>query len=309
VANSEIDKTPHIPVLLEETLSLFEGIKEGFFVDCTLGYGGHSEALLERYSQIKLIGIDRDIEAINFASKRLAHFGDRVSFKHGSYADVFPTLDHSTISGVLADIGVSSLQLDKRERGFSFLSESLDMRMDQSSDFSAKNVVNEYDEEQLADIIYKYGEDRAGRKLAKLIVDNRPFETAIELSELIKKHHHVPKIHAATRLFQAIRIEVNNELGELETLLSSSKDLKDGAMIGIISFHSLEDRIVKQNFKSWTVKCICPHDVMRCSCGNNHNIGKLLTKKPITASKAELKINARSRSAKLRGFCFEKDSY
>ncbi len=308
VSSSEIDNIPHIPVLLEETLSLYDGMQNGVFVDCTLGYGGHSEAILERYPNISLIGIDRDLEAIDFASKRLAKFGDRVRFRHGSYATVFPALDPEVIVGVLADIGVSSLQLDKRERGFSFLSESLDMRMDQTNPFSAKDVINEYSQADLADIIYKYGEDRAGRKLADIIVQNRPFETAKELAELIAKHHHVPKIHAATRLFQAVRIEVNNELGELEALLEATKKLSDDAMVGIITFHSLEDRIVKQTFKAWTIKCIFPHDAMRCTCGNKHDIGKLINRKPLTASKEELKINKRSRSAKLRGFTFKKHS-
>ena len=304
---------PHIPVLLDEVLESFKGVGEGYFVDCTLGYAGHSSEMLAKYKQLKHIGIDRDDEALEFSKKRLEPYAERSTLYKGTFATVFPTLQESPIVAVLADFGVSSLQLDKEERGFSFTSETLDMRMDGSSPLSAYEVVNEYPKEKLEYIFDTYGEVRSFKKLASAVVEARaqaPINSAKELSEIAKRV--IPaggKIHPATLMFQAIRIEVNNELGEIEGLLDAleQKHVK-GEVVSLISFHSLEDRLVKNRFKKWAQNCICDPQAMRCTCGNNHAIGKAFSSKPVTASKAELKVNPRSRSAKLRSFRFQKDS-
>ncbi len=301
--------TPHIPVLHQEVAEIFSSFQGGTIIDCTMGYGGHSELLLKKNLFISLIGIDQDQTAIDFSTKRLEPFQKRVSIRKGRFSEVVEEIlkEKKDIVGILADIGVSSLQLDKRERGFSYESEILDMRMDQSRDFSAKELINGYSQDELERILREYGELKNAKKIASVIVENRPFESAKELSDAITpfmpKHK---KIHPATLVFQAIRIEVNDELGELKRLLDviERSSLKQ-TRIGIISFHSLEDRIVKQRFATWAKNCICPNDAMRCTCGNNHAIGKILTKKPLVASKEEVRINPRSRSAKLRVFEIE----
>jgi 16S rRNA (cytosine1402-N4)-methyltransferase len=306
-------KTPHIPVLLDEVLESFKDVGEGYFVDCTLGYAGHSSEMLVKYENLKHIGIDRDDEALAFSKKRLAPFDGRTTLYKGTFANVFPTLKEVPILAVLADFGVSSLQLDKMERGFSFNSETLDMRMDASSPLSAYEVVNEYPQDKLEYIFDAYGEVRSYRKLAGAVLEARakaPISSAKELSEIAKMV--IPpggKIHPATLMFQAIRIEVNNELGEIEGLLDALevKHAK-GEVVSLISFHSLEDRLVKNRFKKWSTACICDSQAMRCTCGKNHAIGKALSSKPVTATKEELKINPRSRSAKLRSFRFKKDA-
>jgi len=297
---------PHIPVLLQEVKEAFSAIAEGVIVDCTLGYGGHSEALLEQNPHIKLIGCDQDEEALAFSQKRLERFGGRVMLHHGNFASVIVKYAHLPIRGILADIGVSSLQLDKKERGFAFDSDVLDMRMNPKQELSAYEVVNHYAKEELEFILREYGEIHEYKKLAQLICDARakaPLQSAKELSKLAEKVGGKKTIHPSTLLFQAIRIEVNNELGVLTELLESIKNADfEHCIVGIISFHSLEDRIVKQTFKLWSQNCICPAQVMRCMCGNNHALGKLISKKPIEASNAEVKKNPRSRSAKLRVF-------
>jgi len=306
-----VQNIPHVPVLYREVLEVFEEISEGIIIDCTMGYGGHSSMILEAKPNIKLIAIDQDQTAIDFSTKRLQKYGDRVCIKKGRFSEVIQEIlsetDITEIKGVLADIGVSSLQLDQKERGFSFESETLDMRMDKSSSLSAAEVVNEYSQEQLENILLEYGELRNFKKIASEIIKNRPFNSAKELSEGMKKHlPHGKKIHPATLLLQAIRIEVNDELGELKNLLKAfeNADLQS-AIIAIISFHSLEDRIVKQTFAQWKKSCICPDEAIRCSCGNNHSFGKIVTKKPIMAQSDELRENARSRSAKMRVFRME----
>jgi 16S rRNA (cytosine1402-N4)-methyltransferase len=297
---------PHIPVLLEEVKEAFSALTEGFIVDCTLGYGGHSEALLEQNPHIKLIGCDQDEEALAFSKKRLERFGERVVFEHGNFSSVIVKYAHLPIRGILADIGVSSLQLDKKERGFAFDSDVLDMRMNPKQELSAYDVVNHYSKEELEFILREYGEIHEYKKMANLICEARvkaPLMSAKELSKLAEKVGGKKTIHPSTLLFQAIRIEVNNELGVLTELLESIKNAHfKHCIVGIISFHSLEDRIVKQTFKLWSQNCICPPHVMRCMCGNNHSVGKLISKKPIEASNAEIKKNPRSRSAKLRVF-------
>jgi len=304
---------PHIPVLLKEVIDSFKGIKLGYFIDCTLGYAGHSKAILEEFNYIKHIGIDRDSEALNFSKKRLEEFKDRTTFYKGTFASTLPTLKETPIVAILADFGVSSLQLDKKERGFSFNSETLDMRMDATAHLSAYDVVNDYSREKLEYILNHYGEVRSYRKVAGAIIEARGkknIQSAKELSNIICSV--IPrggKIHPATLSFQGIRIEVNNELGEIEGLLDileqkAKNGELNGAIISLITFHSLEDRLVKNRYKKWSKPCICDSHAIRCSCGKNNELGKMLVRKPITASKEELKINARSRSAKLRTFVF-----
>ncbi|MGE4396877.1 MAG: 16S rRNA (cytosine(1402)-N(4))-methyltransferase RsmH [Sulfurimonas sp.] len=303
---------PHVPVLYTQVLDTFSDIEDGVIIDCTMGYGGHSSMILEANPNIKLIAIDQDQTAIDFSTKRLEPYRDRVEIKKGRFSSVIKEIlkeyDIKEIKGILADIGVSSLQLDQKERGFSFASENLDMRMDKDAPLSAAEVVNEYSQTDLERILLEYGELRNYKKIASFIVSNRPFSSAQELSEAVT--HLMPKgkkIHPATLLMQAIRIEVNNELGELSSLLDTIEEARfPNAKIAIISFHSLEDRIVKNRFSKWSKSCICPPEAMRCTCGNNHSYGRVLTKKPITAEDDELKANPRSRSAKLR--VFETDS-
>ena len=294
---------PHIPVLLNEVKETFSKINDGYIVDCTVGYGGHSEALLEQNPTVKLICCDQDTEAIEFSKKRLKRFEDRVIFEHAKFSTVIEKYKDFPVRGILADIGVSSLQLDKDSRGFGFQSDTLDMRMNPENPKSAKNVVNEYSLSELEEVLREYGEMRDFKRVAKTIIDNRPFESSKELASVLKKLGGKPKIHPATLPFQAIRIEVNNELGELDELLESIYGAKlENCLIAIISFHSLEDRIVKKTFKLWTQNCICPAGVMRCECGNNHSLGKIVTKKPIIPTKEEEKLNPRSRSSKMRVF-------
>jgi len=303
-----VQDIPHIPVLYREVIEIFEELESGIVIDCTMGYGGHSSMILESNPNLKLIAIDQDQTAIEFSTQRLAKYGDRVSIRKGRFSnvikEVLSEVDPSEIKGVLADIGVSSLQLDQKERGFSYESDNLDMRMDKDAPLSAEDVVNSYTQDELETIILEYGELRNYKKIASEIVKHRPFTSAKELSDTLKPH--MPrgkKIHPATLLMQAIRIEVNDELGELKSLLDSLKEAKlPNAKIAIISFHSLEDRIVKQTFSKWSKSCICPSEAFRCECGNDHQYGKILTRKPIMAKDDELQENVRSRSAKMRVF-------
>lgn len=296
---------PHIPVLADQVVEIFADVKSGVIVDCTLGYAGHAELLLEKYPHITYIGIDRDSTAIEFSRARLARFGDRFLAINGKFSEVLPTLTDQPISGVLADLGVSSLQLDDSSRGFGFLSDTLDMRMDKTSALSASSVINEYPQTELEQLIREYGEEKNARKIAELIAKNRPFASAKELASLIEQNFKRGKIHPATLTFQAIRIEVNGELKEVESLLKTVREFgKDALIIAIISFHSLEDRLVKNAFREWSKSCICPPESYRCTCGNNHAMGKQIGKKPLVADQAETKQNPRSRSAKLRGFRF-----
>ncbi|BCD62401.1 16S rRNA (cytosine1402-N4)-methyltransferase [Nitratiruptor sp. YY08-26] len=300
-------QSPHIPVLLDEVVEVFKDT-QGWIVDATLGYAGHSYAILQNNPQSEIVGIDRDEEAIAFSVKRLQPFKERVKIVRGAFSQkIEEILQTMEIKGVLADIGVSSLQLDKKERGFSLESDVLDMRMDKSAALSAYEVVNEYSKEDLAKILQEYGEVKNAWKIAGEVVKHRPIKSAKELKTLIE--HLVPrtkKIHPATTIFQAIRIEVNKELEELEGLLDALEKAKPkGAKVAIITFHSLEDRIVKNRFKKWAQKCICPPEALRCECGGDRALGTILTKKPITATKEEIMKNPRSRSAKLRVFKFK----
>jgi len=243
--------------------------KNGYFIDCTLGFGGHSEAILENFPEIKLIGIDQDSEALEFAKKRLSKYSNRVEFINKRASEALKELNGLNISGILADIGVSSYQLDNKERGFTFDSDKLDMRMNKNQDFSAYDVVNYYDRNSLEEIFKKYAEERQFRKIADFIIKNRPINSNRELADILARAGYKDKKNLA-RIFQAIRIEVNDELKELENILKNAKNIaKDGSILGIITFHSLEDRIVKNQFKEWAKKCICPPEAMKCECGGN----------------------------------------
>ncbi len=303
----------HLPVLLRETVEWLSPPPDGIVVDCTVGMGGHSAELLKHIPQGRLIGLDQDVEALQHAG--LALQGDpRVTLIKANFADLLNVLkDHSLseVDSVLMDIGVSSLQLDSPLRGFSFQQNGpLDMRMDASASLTAADVVNTYPEEKLANVIYEYGEERKSRQIANAIVRHReqkPFETTEELANLAKKVLGSPRPkkgesfkHPATRLFQALRIEVNQELEVLKSALKDALSiLKPGGRLAVITFHSLEDRIVKQYFKSESVDCICPPRIPQCVCGHKASL-ELLTRKPVEASEEEISKNPRSRSAKLR---------
>ncbi len=297
---------PHIPVLYKETLEAFKDINDGFLIDCTTGFAGHSSGLLASNENIKLICNDQDDEALEFSKNRLEPYKQRVTFNKGNFEHVIDTFKDYEIRGVLADIGVSSLQLDKLERGFGFESDTLDMRMNQNQSLDAATVVNTYSQSELERVFKDCGEVREYKKVASLIINNRPFSSAKEISELLSKKMPKGKIHPATLPFQGIRIEVNDELGVLERLFDSLEKAKfKNCIVAIISFHSLEDRIVKNYFKKWTKSCICPDGIFRCECGNNHALGKIITKKPIIPTALEIKQNPRSRSSKLRIFKFD----
>lgn len=303
--------SPHISVLQDEVLELFSPIKTGTIVDCTLGFGGHSNLLLEANENIKILGCDKDSEALTFSKQKLQPYQKRVGFFHGAFSTILSKINQKDVKGILADIGVSSLQLDKEERGFGFESSRLDMRMDKTQNLSAYEVINSYDQDLLGEILREYGEIRHWREIAKQIYQARKKEPIKNGRDLLKiigdKKERGRKVSVATLVFQAIRIEVNSELEELGNLLSSIENSSlNNCIVGIISFHSLEDRIVKKTFKEWSKNCICLPDVMRCECGNNHSKGKILTKKSITPSKDEIKKNPRSRSSKLRAFYLQR---
>ena len=308
------ESVPHLPVLLDEVLESFEGISEsGYLIDCTLGYAGHSKALLQAHPDLKLIGIDRDPEALNFSEKRLGDFASRIELLHGSFSELLPELLATRdVTALLADFGVSSLQLDRRDRGFSFESEILDMRMNPDQKLSAHEVVNRYSVDALERIFREFGEFRPAGKLARAIMEARkqkPIKSGRELAEIIEKI--LPgrgRVHPATQPFQAIRIEVNDELGEIRRLLDALEvHPPSGAVVSLITFHSLEDRLVKQRFREWSRECICPPEAPRCGCGGGHALGRELQRKPRTASAKELRLNPRSRSAKLRSFRFKEN--
>ena len=307
-------QAPHIPVLFSQTIAAFAGLEDGYVLDCTLGYGGHSEGILTANPRLKLIACDRDAEAIEFSRERLSKFKDRIEIHKAKFSEILKILPEQklrAVRGILADIGVSSLQLDKNSRGFSTKSDALDMRMDAGAALDAAYVVNRYSQAELARIFREYAELTNANAIASKIAAaraNAPLTSAKALANLIgTKPAKGRSISLAALAFQAIRIEVNNELGELKGLLDlieqKSRDLiLTNANVAIISFHSLEDRIVKTRFKQWERSCICPSGVMRCECGGDHSLGKILTKSPLTADAQELAQNSRAASAKLRIF-------
>lgn len=300
----------HIPVLLNETIQGLNIKPDGIYVDGTIGGAGHSKKIIEKLSSKGfLIGIDRDEEALEAAKENLKEYKNfkLVHGNHDNIKEILANLGIDKVDGILLDLGVSSYQLDEKTRGFSYIGDNkLDMRMDKSQKLSAYDVVNLYKESKLADLIYAYGEERYSRRIAKNICiarKNKPIETTKELAEIIEKSVPFSKDgHPAKRTFQAIRIEVNNEIKPLyNTVLECINLLKTGGRLCIITFHSLEDRAVKEAYKDAEGKCTCPKDFPYCVCGAK-TLGKIINKKTIEATEEELKINTRAQSAKLRIF-------
>lgn len=299
----------HVSVLLNETVDAVNVHEGGLYADFTMGGGGHSALILERGGI--LYGFDRDIDAINVCKKRFEDKKDRFNPIHSSFENVkeeTQRLNVKKLDGIIADLGVSSYQLDEAERGFSYMNDApLDMRMDRREGLSARDVVNTYSEEKLCEIITKYGEEKWAVRIAKFICEKRnekPIETTFDLVDVIKAA--VPRgaredgPHPAKRTFQAIRIEVNGELRILEKAVRDGVDLlKCGGRMAVITFHSLEDRIVKDTFNSLANACTCPKSFPVCVCGKKNSV-KVITRKPVLPSKEEIEANPRSRSAKLR---------
>lgn len=301
----------HVPIMLEEVLEALNIREDGIYVDCTLGGAGHSSQIIKRLSSKgRLIGIDQDTDALMAAKERLKVY-DNVTFVHSNFYEidtVLKDLNIEKVDGILMDLGVSSYQLDEAERGFSYMNDApLDMRMNRDNEFSAYDVVNNYSEEALYTIIRDYGEDKFSKRIAKFIVEKRsikPIDTTLELVGVIKAA--VPAKarregpHPAKRTFQAIRIEVNKELEILNDAIEKSIDsLSKGGRMAIITFHSLEDRIVKNKFRELEKPCTCPKEFPICVCGKEP-ILKVISKKPIEPTDEEVEENPRSRSAKLR---------
>jgi len=296
----------HQPVLLNEILTFLRPSREsGTLVDATVGLGGHAEALLERYPDVRLVAIDRDPAALERAGERLARFGSRVTLARGRHETLIDILKQSNIdsvSGLLADLGVSSMQLDDASRGFSFRHDApLDMRMGPDSR-SAADLVNTLDEEELATILRDYGEEPQARRIARAIVEGRPVETTGRLSDIVRsvKKSRPRDIDPSTLTFQALRIAANEELVGLDRFLDDAVSvLEPAARIAVIAFHSLEDRIVKRALRRLEGECTCPPGLPVCACGKTELV-RILTGRPVTASEEEVNRNSRSRSAKLR---------
>ncbi len=302
----------HVSVLLNECIENLNIKPDGVYVDCTMGGAGHSKEIAKKLSEDgRLICFDQDINAINVAKERLAEFGEKVILVHSNFENIkdeIKSLGIDKIDGVLADLGVSSHQLDEASRGFSYMNDAaLDMRMDNRCENSAWDVVNNYSEESLHKIIKEYGEENWSKRIAKFIVEERKdktIETTYDLVEIIKKA--IPKKarmngpHPAKRTFQAIRIEVNNELGVIKNMIDDAVSIMNPTgRICIITFHSLEDRIVKNEYKYLAQDCICPPEMPFCQCDKKSEV-KIITRKPILPSEEEVNVNPRSRSAKLR---------
>lgn len=301
----------HTTVLLQETVDQLQCAPGKCMVDGTLGGGGHAQAILERITPGgRLIGIDRDAQAIAAASERLQRFGQSFTAMRGGYDEIssmLTALKVPGIDGIVLDLGVSSYQLDARERGFSYRGDApLDMRMDQRQALSAYEVVNDYPVQAIAKVLSRYGEERFAMRVAQAIVRNRPIQTTQQLAEIVKTA--IPAAtrrsgpHPAKRTFQAIRIEVNDELGALQRLLEALPQwMNKKGRVCIITFHSLEDRLVKRTFATWQNPCTCPPELPRCVCGKVP-LGKTIERKGILPSSAEIQENSRARSARLRVF-------
>jgi 16S rRNA (cytosine1402-N4)-methyltransferase len=298
---------PHMPVLLQPVLDGLALKSNGLYIDGTVGAGGHASAILDAAAGSRLLGLDRDPRSLEIARNNLVRFGDRVILLHGNYntmESVAPANGFPTVDGILLDLGISSMHVDEPERGFAFRVDGpLDMRFDTTSDGpTAADLVNTLDADELADLIFKYGEDRDSRRIARAIVAARPLYTTRQLADVLEKAHRGPreKIHPATRTFQALRIAVNDELGAVqETLPQAIRLLKPGGRLAVISFHSLEDRIVKQYFRDEATDCLCPPKQPVCTCGHKASV-RLINRKPLVAAESEIAANQRSRSAKLR---------
>ena len=300
----------HYSVLLHESVDLLDVHEGGIYADGTMGGGGHSEAILSRGAG-RLIGIDRDTDAIAGAKKRLAAYGDKLTAVHANFSEIkriLRDLGIDMLDGAVLDLGVSSYQLDNAGRGFSYMHDApLDMRMNRDDELTAYDVINRYSEDELCRIFFEYGEEKWSKRIARFIVERREKKEIIstgELADIIKAA--VPQRarqdggHPAKRVFQAVRIEVNNELKMLEGAIRDFVDvIRPGGVLAVITFHSLEDRIVKQTFASLAQGCICPKSFPVCVCNNKPKV-KLLTRKPVLPGSAELEENSRSKSAKLR---------
>jgi 16S rRNA (cytosine1402-N4)-methyltransferase len=301
---------PHRPVLLQETLKFLAPERGGLFVDCTVGLGGHSEAILKSSSDTRVLGMDLDPRALEYTRERLAPFGERFRAFQANFRAIASVLDQANErepSGVLVDLGVSSLQFDSPERGFSFRFDApLDMRMDPTTGATAADLLQQLPESEIARIIFEFGEERHSRRIARRIVERReqgtPITTTHELADLVRLAVGGPRrqIHPATRTFQALRIAVNQELDELGEFVETAVDLlKDGGRFVGISFHSLEDRILKRELRKLSGHCECPPRLPVCECGAREVV-EVLTRRPVAPSEGEVEENPRARSAKLR---------
>ena len=304
----------HIPVMIDEVMHWLEPKPGGYYMDATLGLGGHAARLMELTGgQAHLLGLDRDMQALQKAGERLARYGENVQLAHTSFQNfsgALRELGWDLLDGVVADLGVSSLQLDSPERGFSFLHDGpLDMRMDPGSGGEpASNIVNGASFERLRQLLWDYGEEPMAGRIARAIVETRekaPIETTLELARIVAaaypaKRRALARNHPATKTFQALRLEVNQELKEVENFLARIVDhLRPGARICVISFHSLEDRIVKRAFRTENTGCLCPREYPVCTCGHEKRL-RLPFRKPLLPGQEEMQANSRSRSAKLR---------
>ena len=305
-----LSQKDHRPVLLRETIESLAVKRGGLFVDCTVGLGGHSEAILQTSPDAQVLGIDRDEEALQWARERLAEFGGRFRAVRADFREltrVLATAEVKAVRGILADLGVSSLQLDSPSRGFSFRHEApLDMRMDMSSGETAAELLGRLSEVEIARLIFEYGEERHSRRIARRIVERReagePVTSTTELAKLVERAIGGKKrrIHPATRTFQALRIAVNRELEGLDQFVADAFDaLEPHGRLAVISFHSLEDRIIKRTLLKLSGRCQCPPRLPQCACGARQVI-EILTRRPLTPTEDEIAENPRARSAKLR---------
>jgi 16S rRNA (cytosine1402-N4)-methyltransferase len=297
----------HVPALLDEVIAGLQARRGGYFVDCTVGLGGHAAAILEKISPSgRLLGIDADPEAIKISQDRLSDYGEAVILVNDNFVNleaICGRYHFHPVDGILFDLGVSSLQLDTAERGFSFhLDAPLNMRFDSGQGLTASDIINNFSEQELAKLIERYGEEHRSRRIARYIVQNRPIATTVELARLVEQvlGGKRTKIHPATRTFMALRIAVNNELQNLELALKQTINLLcPGGRLAVISYHSLEDRIVKQFMRYAASNCLCPPGTVICRCGHVPTL-KLISRKVIKPSSLEVESNPRSRSAKLR---------
>jgi 16S rRNA (cytosine1402-N4)-methyltransferase len=297
----------HVPVLLDEVIAGLQPQRGGYFVDCTVGLGGHAAAILEKLSPSgRLLGIDADPEAIKLSQDKLSDYGEAFTLVNDNFVNleaICKRYHFHPVDGILFDLGVSSLQLDTAERGFSFhLDAPLNMRFDPGQGLTASDIVNSFSEQELAKLIEKYGEERHSRRIARYIVQNRPIATTVELAHLVEQAlgGKRARIHPATRTFMALRIAVNSELQNLELALNQTINLlRPGGRLTVISYHSLEDRIVKQFMRYAASSCLCPPGTVICRCGHQPTL-KLISRKVIKPTSLETESNPRSRSAKLR---------
>jgi 16S rRNA (cytosine1402-N4)-methyltransferase len=297
----------HIPVLLDEVIEGLQARRGGDFVDCTVGLGGHAAAIMEKISPSgRLLGIDADPEAIKVSQDKLSNYGEAVTLVNDNFVNLEAICERyhfHPVDGILFDLGVSSLQLDTAERGFSFhLDAPLDMRFNSGQELTASDIVNSFSEQELARLIERYGEEHHSRRIARNIVQNRPVATTVELARLVEQvlGGKRTKIHPATRTFMALRIAVNSELQNLELALNQTPNLlRPGGRLTVISYHSLEDRIVKQFMRYAASSCLCPPGTVICCCGHVPTL-KLISRKVIKPTSLEIESNPRSRSAKLR---------